>query len=92
MATTTITVESFQMAIAECADAIAAADWTTAATQYAVAEAINAGLDVEGSSGGARSRRRETLEGLSAAIEKAEARVSRGTERSRLVSTQVKHS
>ena len=87
MATTVITVAAFQTACAEVADAIAAEDWSTAANWYARAEAINAGLDVEAELEGQKSRRRETLAGLAAAIAMARAVASRQAGSKRLIRT-----
>ena len=71
MATTQITVAAFQLALAECGDAIAAADWATASTKYAVAEAINSGLALESWAGEFKIQRRESLAGLQRAIDAA---------------------
>ena len=92
MATTTITIASFQDACAECADAIAAGTFDTAMSWYARAEAINAGFDVDASHQDTRSRRRETLQGLKEAIRAAEAAIARGSEHSRFIKTQTRHS
>lgn len=89
VATTTITIASFQNACAECADAIATAGWVTAKNWYAQAEAINSGLDVEASEAGSRSRRRETLAGLAKAIDVAEETTNRAGGTSRFVKTRV---
>ena len=90
MATLTITAASFQLACAECADALAASDFVTATTKYAVAEAINAGMDVAGQADGVSARRRESLEGLAKAIETAAAATRRNAGRGRLITTQTR--
>ena len=87
MATTEITETAFQTACAECADAIAASDWATARTKYAVAEAINAGLAVQIGRETMLIRRRESLEGLRTAISSVESANTRGTERKRFIRT-----
>lgn len=91
MATTQITIAAFQTACAECADAIAAKTFDTAMSWYARAEAINAGFDLDASAQDTRSRRRETLQGLKAAIEAAEAAAARGSAHSRFIKTQTRH-
>lgn len=88
MATLTITETSFQLAIAECADAIAASSWATARTKYAVAEAINSGLMVRLTQGSVDRTRRDQLTGLRTAIDYAESGVARRDER-RLIRTQM---
>ena len=82
---TTITVTSFQAACAACADAILAGDWSTARRQYAVAEAINAGLDAEVQAAEFRVRRRDSLNDLRAAIESVSATIARGSDLDRLI-------
>jgi len=92
MATTQITVAAFQDACAECADALADGDIATATTKYAVAEAINSGLDVEGSAGEFRNRRREALTGLKNAIDALEAALAQTTDSGRrLITTRTRH-
>lgn len=76
MPTTTITVSSFQTALAECADAIADEDWRTAKLKYAKAEAILCGLEQSIGDGDANLTRRASLEKLNAAINAAKAEVS----------------
>jgi len=89
LATTTITVASFQNACAECADAIAAESWASAVSWYARAEAINAGLDLDASDAQARVRRRESLDGLNKAISAAEVAAAQGSDESRFVTTKT---
>lgn len=76
MPTTTISVSSFQTACAECADAVADEDWSTAVKWYARAEAINAGLELSVGTRGTSMSRRETLQGLREAISAAKAAVA----------------
>lgn len=90
MATTEISLSSFQTALAECADAIEAGDWGTAATKYAKAEAIAAGLEVQVGHDAASIRRRETLEGLQAAIKYAQVSATKSTDKRRLISTRMR--
>lgn len=71
MATTTITTASFQLALAECADAIEAQDFVTAKRKYAKAEAISMGLEEEVADAGSSVRRRVSLEKLNVAIDAA---------------------
>jgi len=91
MATAVITETSFKLALAECADAILAADWSTANKKYAVAEAINAGLPVQAGASNASVRRRESLSGLKAALGVARAAVSSTADETRLIKTQTRH-
>jgi len=83
MATTEISVSSYQTICAEVADAIIAADWSTAWKKYAVAEAVLAALELQMGKDGEYLRRRESLEGLRKALETAEAKVARGSDRNR---------
>lgn len=89
MATTTITVSSFQTACAEVADAIIAQDWALASRKYAVAEAINAGLELSVSDGGQSVTRRSSLEKLNAAIGAARAATSSDGRQAGLIVTTV---
>lgn len=89
MATTQISVSSYQTICAEVADAIIAADWTTAWTKYAAAEAVLAALEQQMGKDGEYLRRRETLKGLRDAIEMAEAKVTRGADRRRFTVVQT---
>jgi len=89
MADTEITVASFQTAIAECADAIGDADWTTAWTKLAKAEAIFHGLEQQLGKGDEHLRRRENLKGLRETLEMAEAKVTRGSDTKRLITTKM---
>jgi len=91
MATTAITVTAFQTACAECADAIIAADWGTAATKYAVAEAINAGFELQIDDAAASVRRRDSMKGLAAAIETARKIVAQTDGQDRLITTRTRH-
>ncbi|HUT23712.1 MAG TPA: hypothetical protein VM492_05170 [Sumerlaeia bacterium] len=88
---TTISVTAFQTVCAECGDAIEAADWGLAATKYAVAEAINAGLEVQLSDSGSSVQRRETLKGLAAAIETACKIVAQTDGQGRFITTRTRH-
>jgi len=85
----TITVASFQTACAECADAINSELWSTAHKKCAVAEAINAGLELEAAADDRSFKRRESLAGLRAAIEAAKAQTVRAGESSRFVTTRM---
>lgn len=73
MATTEISEASFRAALAECADAIAAGDYSAALTRFGVARVIAAALPIESDIGGMRMRRaaldeiRRDLEALAAA-------------------------
>lgn len=87
--TTTITVASFQNAIAECADAIEASDWGTASRKYAKAEAINAGLELDVSNQGSEIKRRDSLSGLKKAIDAARDITNAEIGESRLVTTRT---
>ena len=81
MATTTITMASFQDALAECADAIAALDFTTARNWLARAEIIQNGLSVDASVGnGMRNQMRISLEKSKVLIDDAEVASSRGNQ------------
>jgi hypothetical protein len=91
MATTTITVASFQTACAECADNIASGSWSTAKQWYARAEAINVGLDVQVGDEAAYVRRRESLSGLANAIDIAQIAVDGAAEKSPFIKTRVNY-
>jgi len=91
MATTTITVASFQTACAECADAIASGDWGTATRWYARAEAINSGLELAVSGAGKSATRRNALDGLRTAIAEAKAVCEAESAHSRFVKVRVSH-
>lgn len=89
MATTTITTASFQDALAECADAIAALDFATARNWLARAEMIQNGLSVRAGIGnGMTNEMRVSLEKSKALLDDAEAASSRGNQR-RLVTTRT---
>lgn len=90
MATTTITEASFQLACAECADAIDSSDWATARTKYAKAEVIHAGLQAQAGHSGTFIRRRETLKGIREALEFVETSVSAVADTRRLVMTTLR--
>ena len=94
MATTQITVSAFQTLCAECADAINSGDWATATKKYAMAEAINVGLDVEitdAGAAGATVRRRESLAGLKTAIETAQKIVNQTSGQGGFINTRTRH-
>lgn len=83
------TEAEFIAACAACADAIAASNWSTARTQYAIAEALNAALAVESRQGSASMRHREALSGLKAALEDIPASVTRNTDNKRFLKTRT---
>ena len=89
---TTITVTAFQTACAAVGDAIIAGNWETAAQQYAVAESINAGLEVELQDDASRIRRHESLEKLAKAIAFAEASSIKYADNRRFIKTRTSHS
>ena len=89
MATTEISLSSFQTACAECADAIEAGTWGIAATKYAKAEAIGSGLEVQLGHDSASIRRRETLSGLQVALKFAQSQSTKISDNRRLVSTRM---
>lgn len=82
---TTISVSAFQTACAAVGDAIIAKDRNTAYQQYAVAEAINAGLELSVSNAGSSLQRRGALTGLKDALDTAFAAMTQETEDSRLI-------
>jgi len=88
---TAITAASFRTACSECADAIIAEDWTTAWKKYAVAEAINSGLETSAARSGMSLGRRDKLAGLKEALTIAEAKVKRGTDMNRMGTGQTRH-
>lgn len=89
MATTTITMESFQTALAECADAIESGDFATAWKKLAKAETIQNGLSVRAGIGnGTTNEMRTSLDRSKVLLEAAESAVSRGNQR-RLVTTRT---
>jgi len=69
---TAISVANFQTACGNCYDAISADDYAGARKYYAMAEAQNAGLELESESAGFRIKRRESLEKLGKALAIAE--------------------
>lgn len=79
MPTTTISVTSFQTAIAECADAVAAGDWATAWSKLAVAELINDGLEKTVAGSVSSVERRESLLRTAQLLEKAQAAATAAT-------------
>ena len=88
---TTITVTAFQTACAECGDAIIAQNWALAYGKYALAEAINVGLELQISDSGATVQRRESLEKLGKAIEIAEKSGIKYASTKRLITTRTSH-
>jgi len=88
MVTQTITVAAFQILCGEVADAIAAADFATAYSKYAQAEAVNAGLELDVNSQGTSVRRRESLNGLQKALQVTNAFVS-GSDTRRFIKTRT---
>lgn len=89
MPTLTITETSFQTACAECADALAASEFATARTKYAVAEAINAGLLARLTVGSVDKTRRERLVGLKEAIEFVSNQSTGRSDNRRLIRTKM---
>lgn len=90
MPTTTISLASFQDACAECADAIAASDWSGAYNWYARAQAILVGLPADSTDAAQRTRLEQDLAALKAAIDAA--KVADSTDDARhLISTQTAH-
>jgi len=85
VAITEITVEAFQTALAECADAIDSSDFATAWLRYAKAEAIHSGLLVQSGEQDAYMRRRESLEGLRRALAAAESSAGRYAVEGRII-------
>lgn len=82
MATTEITQAAFELAVAECADAIESESWSLARRKYAKAAAISAALPLAvGSYGGERLERHENLRPLKDAIDAASASSSTGRSR-----------
>lgn len=90
MATTQITLVSFQTICAECADAIESGDWATAYQKYAKAAAVHAALEVQVSDQATSLRRHETLNGLQKALDAAKAATSAGSGNSRFITTKTK--
>ncbi len=89
MATTTITMSSFQDALAECADAVESSDFATARKKLTKAEMIQNGLSVEASVGnGMRNQMRVSLERSKVLMDDAEAAVTTGDQR-RLATTRT---
>lgn len=87
--TTTITVASFQTALAETADAVEARDWATASRKLAKAEIINAGLEVAVEGKGEKVARRDSLEKTRAQLEAAIGTENRINGGSRFIRTRV---
>ena len=91
IATTTISVASFQTAVAEVADAIASSDRGGAYSWYGRAEAIHAGLELEMADEGSSLKRRESLNGLSKALDKVFKVIGQTSGTSRFISTRTGH-
>lgn len=74
MPTQAITTQAFMDALAACADAVTSEDWPTAQKQLAIAELVNAGLDLEASQRGVGNveivRRRLSLHLTAELVEK----------------------
>lgn len=87
MATTTIDVASFQLALAECADAVNATDWSTARSKHLLASVIHAGLLKRSESGSKEIERHEInqLNSLGELIDAVEAKVKQGTDNNRVI-------
>jgi aspartate aminotransferase-like enzyme len=71
MATQKISIAAFQELLADCADSIAARNWSTAISKYAQAEAVNMGLDLVVTHAETSTTRRASLEKLKYAIDAA---------------------
>jgi len=89
VATTTITVASFESACAECADAIAAESRATAYKWYARAEAIHAALPRTIGDQGAELERRTALDGLKRALDAAFKVIAQTGSAKRFISTRT---
>lgn len=81
MATTEITQAAFELAVAECADAIDSQSWSLARRKYAKAAAISAALPLSVSGGGERLDRHANLRPLKDAIDAASAASTSGRSR-----------
>lgn len=91
MATTTIDIDSFQNALAECADAVASENRAAAYKWYARASIIHAGLEVQAGDGGSYLRRKENLDDVKRSMDAAFGVVGQSASTSRLVHARVRH-
>lgn len=82
---TTISVAAFQAACAAVGDAILSGDRDTAYKQLGVAEAINAGLEVQVTDAGSSIQRRDSLAGLRTTLETTFAAITPESETSRFI-------
>lgn len=76
MATAVISVDAFNLLLAEAVDAMNARDWGTAFLKVAAAEATNAGLETSVSDRGTSVQRRESLAKTLDMLEQARALVT----------------
>ena len=89
---TAISVANFQTAIGTCYDYISAEDLRNAWKYYAMAEAQHSGLLLTITDMNQTTTRRQSLDGLAAALKKLEPIISAGTDTERrLIRTQTRH-
>jgi len=85
-----ITVAYFRTTLAACGDAVEAADWATAKQQWAVAEIVNAGLDLVSEFNNHKIERRQSLDGVKAAIDQVETAVASAADTRRILNLNMR--
>jgi len=91
--TTAISVTNFQTALGNVYDYISAGDFTNAWKYYGMAEAQHSGLLQTITDQNQTTTRRQSLDALAKAIERAEKAANAGTDTERrLIRTQTRHS
>lgn len=89
---TAISLANFQTALGNCYDSISSGDYAAAWKYYAMAEAQHSGLATQITDSGLTTQRRQTLDGLAKAIERAESAGNAATDdERRFVTTQTVH-
>ena len=91
MATTTITIASFQNALAEAADAIAAESWGTAFNWVLRAQTIMSGLEASVAHAGTSATQRQNLKDLRDAVREGQAKAAQQSSESRWIGTTTTH-
>ena len=89
MATQATTVAGFQLLLAECADYLAADDFTNARKKYLQAEVVNAALELDINSQGTSVRRRESLNAVLKALNAVEGATLRVGDNKRTIKTRT---
>lgn len=91
MATQTITVDAYQLLLAECSDYLASKNYTEAYNKWVQASAVLSALELDISDGAASIRRRDSLDKLGDAIDKASTIVGKTTNKNRSYKLKTSH-